>query len=83
MVPRSTSSTVTGSLNAARWYGYGTLLPNGQVLATSGADRDEVRTTGGKKPSDEVAELFESGDADLVAGRHPAPGAHLPQQRRR
>jgi len=52
------SSRVTGSLNAARWYGSGTLLPNGQVLATSGADRDEVMTPGLEIPV-RVAELFD------------------------
>jgi hypothetical protein len=36
------SSRATGALNAARWYGTGVLLPTGEVLAFSGADRDEV-----------------------------------------
>jgi hypothetical protein len=52
------SSQVTGSLNAPRWYGSGTLLPNGQVLATSGSDRDEVMTPGLEIPV-KVAELFD------------------------
>lgn len=52
------SSQVTGSLSAPRWYGSGTLLPNGQVLATSGADRDEVMTPGFEIPV-EIAELFD------------------------
>ena len=52
------SSRVTGSLNAPRWYGSGTLLPNGQVLTTSGADRDEVMTPGLEIPV-RVAELFD------------------------
>ncbi len=56
-VPRY-SSKVTGSLHAPRWYGYGTLLPNGQVLATSGADRDEVWNPGSEIPV-LVAELFD------------------------
>jgi hypothetical protein len=56
-VPRY-SSEVTGSLGAPRWYGSGTLLPNGQVLATSGSDRDEVMTPGLEIPV-KVAELFD------------------------
>ena len=52
------SSEITGSLNAPRWYGSGTLLPNGQVLATSGSDRDEVMTPGLEIPV-KVAELFD------------------------
>jgi hypothetical protein len=32
----------TGPLNDPRWYGQGVLLPDGSVLAISGADRDEV-----------------------------------------
>jgi galactose oxidase-like protein len=52
------SSKITGSLHAPRWYGYGTLLPNGQVIATSGADRDEVMTPGAEIPV-RIAELFD------------------------
>ena len=52
------SSRVTGSLNAPRWYGSGTLLPNGQVLTTSGSDRDEVMTPGLEIPV-RLAELFD------------------------
>ena len=52
------SSTPTGPLAAPRWYGTGTLLPNGQVLATSGADRDEVWVPGEEVPVMQ-AELFD------------------------
>jgi hypothetical protein len=75
------SSRVTGSLNAPRWYGSGTLLPNGQVLTTSGADRDEVMTPGLEIPV-RVAELFDPASRDVDPGRHAEPRAHLSQQRR-
>ncbi len=42
----SYASRLTGPLAQPRWYGSGVLLPNGQVLAVSGADRDEVQTPG-------------------------------------
>jgi Domain of unknown function (DUF1929) len=57
------SSRTTGPLNAARWYGTGVLLPTGEVMVFSGADRDEVqlpgtgmaiRTTERFNPSDET-----------------------------
>ena len=40
------SSQATGPLNEGRWYGSGTLLPTGEVLATSGASNDEVVAPG-------------------------------------
>jgi hypothetical protein len=40
------SSRLTGKLNNARWYSTGVLLPDGSVMAFSGADRDEVATPG-------------------------------------
>lgn len=40
------SSRVTGSLNTPRWYGTGVLLPTGEVMAFSGADKDEVLLPG-------------------------------------
>lgn len=36
----------TGALNQPRWFGSGTLLPDGQVLVTSGGDKDEVVAPG-------------------------------------
>ena len=39
-------SRATGPLNAARWYGTGVLLPTGEVVVFSGADRDEVQVPG-------------------------------------
>ncbi|MFN2545519.1 MAG: galactose oxidase-like domain-containing protein [Actinomycetota bacterium] len=36
------TSEMTGSLTNARWYSTGVLLPTGQVMAFSGANRDEV-----------------------------------------
>lgn len=43
-------SRVTGSLNQPRWYGTGVLLPTGQVMVFSGADRDEVVLPGTGAP---------------------------------
>jgi hypothetical protein len=42
----SFSSAATGNLNKSRWYSTGVTLPTGQVLAFSGADRDEVDAPG-------------------------------------
>lgn len=44
------SSRITGELNKGRWYGTGVLLPNGQAMVFSGADRDEVQFPGGATP---------------------------------
>jgi len=46
----SYSKAETGELNNARWYSSGVLLPNGQVLAISGADKDEVLQPGTESP---------------------------------
>ena len=46
----SYTSRATGPLNAARWYGTGVLLPNGEVMVFSGADRDEVQGPGTGRP---------------------------------
>ena len=40
------TTTETGPLNARRWYSSGVQLPDGSVLAVSGADRDEVVAPG-------------------------------------
>ena len=48
----------TGPLNRPRWFGSGTLLPDGQVLVTSGGDKDE--TVGpGTEIALQQAELFD------------------------
>jgi hypothetical protein len=39
-------SRLTGSLTNARWFSTGVLLPDGSVMAFSGADRDEVDMPG-------------------------------------
>jgi hypothetical protein len=39
-------SRLTGSLTKPRWYGTGVLLPTGEVMVFSGADRDEVLLPG-------------------------------------
>lgn len=46
----SLSSRNTGSLNQARWYGTGVLLPTGAVMLFSGADYDEVQLPGSAVP---------------------------------
>lgn len=43
-------SRVTGSLLQPRWYGTGVLLPNGEVMVFSGANRDEVALPGTGTP---------------------------------
>jgi galactose oxidase-like protein len=47
----------TGGLTHARWYSTGVLLPTGEVVAFSGADRDEVVSPGLEIPQRQ-AELF-------------------------
>ena len=54
----SMSSRSTGSLNRARWYGTGVLLPTGQVMVFSGADFDEVILPGTGVPILET-EMFD------------------------
>jgi hypothetical protein len=44
------SSRNTGSLNNPRWYSTGVSLPTGEVIAFSGADRDEVVAPGSGTP---------------------------------
>lgn len=53
MIPFSATEPTFG-----RWYGTGTLLPTGQVLATSGSDRDEVAVPG-LEIAQRQAELFD------------------------
>lgn len=43
-------SRVTGNMTTPRWYGTGVLLPTGQVMVFSGADRDEVVLPGTGAP---------------------------------
>ncbi|HEU0133153.1 MAG TPA: galactose oxidase-like domain-containing protein [Mycobacteriales bacterium] len=52
------SSVATGPLRNARWYSTGVTLPTGQVLAFSGADRDEVDAPGSGAAVTQ-AELFD------------------------
>ncbi|HEY3241140.1 MAG TPA: galactose oxidase-like domain-containing protein [Acidimicrobiia bacterium] len=40
------ANEMTGSLNVARWFPSGVLLPDGTVMAVGGADRDGVMTPG-------------------------------------
>lgn len=67
-VPFSTLTTVdrhgrvtnrlSGNLNHARWFSSGILLPDGQVLAVNGADRDAVLVTGLDVPV-RIPELYD------------------------
>lgn len=52
------ASRLTGKLNHPRWYSSAVLLPDGSVMAFSGADRDEVVTPGLEIPVT-LAERFD------------------------
>ncbi len=52
------TSRNTAPLNQPRWYGHGTVLPTGEVLVTSGGDRDHVLAPGTESPVT-VPELFD------------------------
>ena len=52
------STKQVGDLNQPRWYSTGVLLPTGDVMAFSGADRDEVATPGTEIPVKQ-AEMFD------------------------
>lgn len=52
------SSAATAPLNNARWFSTGVLLPTGQAIAFSGANRDEVVGAGSGFPVHQ-AELFD------------------------
>jgi Domain of unknown function (DUF1929) len=67
------STRPTGDLNRPRWYPSGVLLPTGEVIAFSGADRDEVATPGMEFPIRQ-AELWDPGTGDwrpLAEGHRP------------
>ncbi|HVA61771.1 MAG TPA: galactose oxidase-like domain-containing protein [Mycobacteriales bacterium] len=51
------TSTATGALNNARWYSTGVVLPDGEVFAVNGANRDEVVAPGSGTPVTQ-AELY-------------------------
>lgn len=52
------SSRLTGPLNAPRWFGTALLLPTGEAMVFSGADRDEVLYPESGEPN-RVTELFD------------------------
>jgi hypothetical protein len=52
------TSTMVGDMNNERWYSSGVLLPTGQVMAFSGANRDEVVAPGSGFPIRQ-AELYD------------------------
>lgn len=63
----------TGDLNQPRWYTQGTLLPTGEVLATSGGTRDHVVLPGTEQPVQQ-AELFDPATETwkpLASGKRP------------
>ncbi|MFL5913163.1 MAG: galactose oxidase-like domain-containing protein [Gaiellaceae bacterium] len=67
------SSTATGPLVNPRWYPTGVLLPTGQVVAFSGANRDEVVGPASGFPV-EQAELFDPASGrwtPLATGHNP------------
>lgn len=62
----------TGRLKRPRWYGTGVLLPDGSVMAFSGANRDEVLAPGTGEPV-LVAERFDPATgtwSDMATARH-------------
>jgi galactose oxidase-like protein len=64
----------TGDLSRPRWYPSGVLLPTGEVMAFSGADRDEVATPGLELPVQQ-AELWNPGTGDW----RPVASGHRPR----
>jgi hypothetical protein len=66
------ASRAAGSLTAARWYGTGVLLPTGEVMVFSGADRDEVQLPGTGIPilrSERFDPVSETWSAMALQGR--------------
>ena len=65
------STQPTGDMHRPRWYPSGVLLPTGEVIAFSGADRDEVALPGTEFPIKQ-AELWDpkTGDWTPVAEGH-------------
>lgn len=61
-----------GTMKNRRWYSTGVLLPNGQVLAVNGADRDEVVGPGSGSPVMQ-AELWDPATKTWSAAASLAP----------
>ena len=66
----------TGDLSRPRWYPSGVLLPTGEVMAFSGADRDEVATPGLELPG-QAGRAVEPG-APATGARSPRATARGP-----
>jgi hypothetical protein len=67
------STRATGDMHRPRWYTSGVLLPTGEVIAFSGADRDEVAFPGTEFPIKQ-AELWDPKTGDwrpLAEGHQP------------
>jgi hypothetical protein len=62
------SSDLTGNLNNPRWYSSAVVLPNGEVVAMSGADKDEVVVPGTEKAVHQL-ELFNPNVVDPTTGK--------------
>ena len=69
-----------GNLNHARWYSSGVLLPDGQVLAVGGADKDDVVDPGHDASPVKIPELYDpsTGQVDARSPPHARDRA-LPQ----
>jgi hypothetical protein len=68
------STRPTGDLHRPRWYPSAALLPTGEVIAFSGADRDEVALPGTEFPVKQ-AELWDPQSGDW----HPLAEGHRPR----
>jgi hypothetical protein len=71
------TSRMTGNLNHARWYSSGVLLPDGQLLAVGGADKDDAFEPGTGVPV-KIPELYNpsTGTWAQVAGHTRDRGYH-------
>jgi hypothetical protein len=65
----SVTSEAGPALTTPRWYSSGVLLPDGQVVAVSGADRDEVVLPGSESPVKQ-AEIFDGEQWTPLASAH-------------
>ena len=72
------TNDMTGSLHHARWFGSGVVLPDGQVLAVAGADKDEVVLPDSEIPV-LVPELYDPVTGRLDRSGDAGSGPHLPQ----
>ncbi|HEV7864380.1 MAG TPA: galactose oxidase early set domain-containing protein, partial [Acidimicrobiia bacterium] len=71
------TNRMSGNLNHPRWYSSGVLLPDGQVLAVGGDDKDDALAPGMGIPV-KIPELYDpaTGEWTEVAGHTRARGYH-------